>query len=103
MVEKRKCELSLAEFVKHAWKVIEPGQPYVHGWHIDFICAHLEAITDGVVLDNGELYNRLLVNVPPGTMKSLLIGVFWPAWEWGPRRMPHMRQATAAASAIAPA
>lgn len=98
MVEKRKCELSLAEFVKLAWRVIEPGQPYVHGWHIDFICAHLEAITDEVVLDTGELYNRLLVNVPPGTMKSLLIGVFWPAWEWGPRNMPHMRYVCAAHS-----
>ncbi len=98
VVEKRKCELSLAEFVKHAWRVIEPGQPYVHGWHIDFICAHLEAITDGVELDSGELYNRLLVNVPPGTMKSLLIGVFWPAWEWGPRNMPHMRYVCAAHS-----
>lgn len=97
-VEKRKCELSLAKFVRHAWAVIEPGQPYVHGWHIDFICAHLEAITDGVVLDNDELYNRLLVNVPPGTMKSLLIGVFWPAWEWGPRNMPHMRYVCAAHS-----
>lgn len=98
MVEKRKCELSLAEFVKHAWSVIEPGQPYVHGWHIDFICAHLEAITDGEALPNGDLYNRLLVNVPPGTMKSLLIGVFWPAWEWGPRNMPHMRYVCAAHS-----
>lgn len=92
-IEKRKCEVSLAEFVRSAWHVIEPEQPYVHGWHIDFICAHLEAITDGV-----EDYNRLLVNVPPGTMKSLLIGVFWPAWEWGPRNMPHMRYVCASHS-----
>jgi hypothetical protein len=28
--------------------------------------------------------NRLLMNVPPGFMKSLLTDVFWPAWEWGP-------------------
>jgi predicted phage terminase large subunit-like protein len=97
-IEKRKCEISLAEFVRCAWSVIEPGQPYVHGWHIDFICAHLEAITDGIELDTGELYNRLLVNVPPGTMKSLLIGVFWPAWEWGPRNLPHMRYVCAAHS-----
>jgi hypothetical protein len=26
--------------------------------------------------------NRLLVNQPPGSMKSLLVSVFWPAWEW---------------------
>jgi hypothetical protein len=24
-------------------------------------------------------------------MKSLLTNVFWPAWEWGPRNMPHLR------------
>jgi len=31
IIEKRKCELSLAEFVKAAWHVIEPEQLYVHG------------------------------------------------------------------------
>ena len=98
-VQKRKCEVSLAEFVKQAWHIIEPGQPYIHGWHIDFICAHLEAITDEVTFEeDGSYYNRLLVNVPPGTMKSLLIGVFWPAWEWGPRNMPHMRYVCASHS-----
>jgi len=97
-IEKRKCEMSLAEFVKAAWHIIEPGQEYVHGFHIDFICAHLEAITDGELNDDGTFYNRLLVNVPPGTMKSLLIGVFWPAWEWGPRNMPHTRYVCASHS-----
>ena len=24
-------------------------------------------------------------------MKRLLVDVFWPAWEWGPCNMPHMR------------
>ena len=28
------------------------------------------------------LQNRLLINQPPGTMKSLLVSVLWPAWEW---------------------
>ena len=98
IIEKRKCELSLAEFVKSAWHVIEPEQPYVHGWHIDFICAHLEAITRGEMLNDDTYYNRLLTNVPPGTMKSLLVGVFWPAWEWGPQNMPSMRYVCASHS-----
>ena len=98
IIEKRKCELSLAEFVKAAWHVIEPEQPYVHGWHIDFICAHLEAITRGEMLDDDTYYNRLLTNVPPGTMKSLTVGVFWPAWEWGPQNMPSMRYVCASHS-----
>ena len=99
VINKKRCEMSLAAFVRMAWHIIEPGQPYIHGWHIDFICSHLEAITDGVTFEeDGSYYNRLLVNVPPGTMKSLLIGVFWPAWEWGPRSMPHMRYVCASHS-----
>jgi predicted phage terminase large subunit-like protein len=25
---------------------------------------------------------NLVINIPPGTLKSLLVNVFWPAWEW---------------------
>jgi len=82
---------SLVKFVRMAWHIIEPGSPYVHGWHIDFLCAHLEAIADGVEIEEGEFYNRLLINVPPGAMKSLLTSVFWPAWIWGPKQQPHKR------------
>ena len=39
-IEKRKCEMSLAAFVKSAWHVIEPSQPYIEGFHNEFICAH---------------------------------------------------------------
>lgn len=90
-IDQNDCEESLSDFVRLAWHVVEPGAEYVHGWHIDFICAHLEAITDELQFDDGSYYNRLLINVPPGTMKSLLTNVFWPSWEWGPRNMPHLR------------
>lgn len=86
-LDRADCADSLAEFIRQAWHIIEPGQPYVHGWHIDAVCAHLEAITDGEDIR----YNRLLLNIPPGTMKSLMVNVFWPAWEWGPKHMPHLR------------
>lgn len=75
---------TLSGFVREAWHVLEPANPYIHGWHVDAICEHLEAITSGQI-------NRLLINVPPGTMKSLLSGVFWPAWEWGPIGRPATR------------
>ena len=95
-IQKRRCELSLANFIKKAWHVVEPGQPYVDNWHISLIAAHLEAITDGHVLEDGSPYNRLLINVPPGTMKSMIVNIFWPSWEWGPRNMPHLRYICAA-------
>jgi len=75
---------SLSEFVRAAWHVLEPANPYVHGWHIDCMCEHLEAVTKNQI-------NRLLINVPPGMMKSLLTSVFWPAWEWGPAGLPSHR------------
>lgn len=78
---------SLAGFVREAWHVLEPSNSYIHGWHIDAICRHLEAVTDGRI-------TRLLINVPPGTMKSLIVSVFWPAWEWGPRGLPSIRYLT---------
>jgi predicted phage terminase large subunit-like protein len=83
-IEREACHRSLATFVREAWHVLEPAQPYIHGWHIDAVCQHLEAVTHGDI-------TRLLVNVPPGTMKSMLMNVFWPAWEWGPLQRPAMR------------
>lgn len=86
---RNKCQ-SLSGFIEEGWHVLEPNKLFVPNWHIDLICDHLEAITHGKFLEMG-LPNRLLVNVPPGTMKSLIISVFWPAWEWGPMRLPSMR------------
>ena len=83
-VERELCRRSLAEFAKRAWSVLEPAAELKWGWALDAICQHLEAVTDGRI-------TRLLMNVPPGSMKSLLTGVIWPAWEWGPRGMPEMR------------
>src|SRR5262249_35008565 len=54
------------------------------GWPLWAMCEHLEAV------DAGEI-TRLLINIPPGHMKSLLTDVFFPAWQWGPRGKAHHR------------
>jgi len=74
----------LLEFVRYFWDVLEPQTPFVEGWALEAVCEHLEAVTFGEI-------TRLLINVPPGFMKSLLTDVFWPAWEAGPMNMPHFR------------
>lgn len=78
------AEESLVSFIELMWPVLEPGRPFVKGWAIDAICDHLQAVTRRQI-------RKLLINVPPGCMKSLTTNVFWPAWEWGPRRLPHLR------------
>lgn len=66
---------SLREFVRQAWPIVEPSTPFVPGWHIDAVIDHLKAVTRGDI-------RNLLINVPPRHMKSLLVAVLWPAWEW---------------------
>lgn len=83
-----RCE-TLAGFVREAWHVLEPNAKFQHSWHIDAICDHLEAVTAGRI-------NRLLINVPPGSMKSLLVSVLWQAWEWGPKGLRSLRYLTTA-------
>src|SRR5262245_5514463 len=77
-------EGGLLEFVRYFWSVVEPETKLVEGWLLEAICQHLEAITFGKI-------TRLLVNVPPGSMKSLMVNVFWPAWEWGAMNLSHHR------------
>lgn len=73
---------SLRDFVRQAWHVLEPNTDYVTNWHIDAICDHLEACSRGEI-------TKLIINVPPGHMKSLLTCVFWCAWEW--INKPHLK------------
>lgn len=47
----------------------------MHGWHIDAIAEHLEAVSAGQI-------RRIIINVPPRHMKSLSVAVAWPAWSW---------------------
>lgn len=72
---------TLSGFMREAWHVLEPRAPLVWNWHLDAICDHLEAVTWGKI-------NRLLINVPPGSSKSLTTSVLWQAWEW---TFPHLR------------
>lgn len=82
--ERALCASSLATFARLAWPVLEPATPLKWGWALDAMCEHLEAVSRGQIL-------RLLENVPPGSMKSLLTGVLWPAWEWGPLGKQELR------------
>ena len=79
-----RCERSLLDFVELMWPVVDPGQPFVRGRVQEAIAMHLEAVTFGKI-------KNLLANVPPGSTKTYLVNVFWPAWEWGPRNRPDLR------------
>lgn len=86
--DRSRAELSLLEFTKQAWAVLEPGIEFKTGWAVQAIAEHLQAVTVGHI-------KRLLINVPPGMSKSMLTNVFWPCWEWGPKGKSQYRYISA--------
>ena len=71
----RKAEHSLRHFNQSAFRVLETEDKYVHGWHIDYICEHLELVLEGKI-------KRLIINIGPRHMKSLGVTVGFPVWVW---------------------
>lgn len=76
------CEKDFFSFVEWGWKVIEPGRPFESNWHLRSICNHLDAIIKGKI-------KRLIVMVPPRTMKSSLVSILFPVWAW--IHKPHLK------------
>lgn len=70
-----KARRRLREFVEQAWHVLEPSTVFVPGMACEAICEHVQAVSENRIRD-------LIINVPPGSAKSLLTAVFWPAWVW---------------------
>ncbi len=65
----------LRHFVSQSWNILEPSAKYVPNWHIDAVAEHLEYCAMGQI-------KNLIINQPPGTMKSRLASVCYPAWRW---------------------
>jgi predicted phage terminase large subunit-like protein len=76
---------TFAGFVNEAWEVLEPRNPLKWSWHLQAMCDHLEAIS------RGTMTPWLIINVPPGSSKSMIVSVMWQAWVWGPFGNPASR------------
>ena len=77
-----KARRSLADFVKASWPIYEPVTELVWNWHIDVICDHVQALLEDRLIQDGRVIRNLIINVPPGSMKSSILSVAVPAWMW---------------------
>jgi predicted phage terminase large subunit-like protein len=66
---------SLPDFIRQAWYIVEPTRPLIWNWHLDVLCDVLTKASEGKI-------KRIVINVPPGTGKSMFVTVMWNAWEW---------------------
>lgn len=76
-----------AEFCRQAWHVIEPATTLEWNWHHTLLCNTLQALFESW-LRAGEVQNYVppilntVINVCPGSLKSRITNVFFPAWVW---------------------
>ena len=63
-------------FIWKCFRTILPGTRYLPNWHIDAIVYRLLQVRDGEI-------TRLLINVPPRSLKSISVSVAYVAWLLG--------------------
>ncbi|MEX2648626.1 MAG: phage terminase large subunit [Alphaproteobacteria bacterium] len=66
----------LASFVAKTFATVNPGAEFQPGWHIELIAEHLAACGRAEI-------TRLVINLPPRSLKSIIVSVAWPAWLMG--------------------
>jgi predicted phage terminase large subunit-like protein len=76
-------------FLECAFYVLNPSQAFVPSWHLEAIAEYLNAVEQGDI-------QRLIINMPPRSLKSLSSTVAWSAYLLG--RNPAMRVITASYS-----
>jgi len=83
-LESSVCRDSLWQFVRRFWPTVIP-ENLIYNWHMEALCNVLQEAAERVFQGERRRHD-LVVNIPPGTSKSSIVSVFFPAWCW--IRMP---------------
>jgi predicted phage terminase large subunit-like protein len=71
-----KYKINLEDFIKNSFSILNPSTKFLPNWHIDLIAYKLNEVAKGNI-------KRLIINVPPRSLKSTCVSVAWPAWLLG--------------------
>jgi len=63
-------------FTEKVFYTLNPGENFVWGWYLDAISWQLERVRRGEI-------KRLIINLPPRSLKSIMASVAWPAFLLG--------------------
>lgn len=73
---------NLSAFTQRCFTDLMPAQPYKHSWHLDALAYRLSEVAAGRT-------KRLIITLPPRSLKSLSASIAFPAWLLG--HDPHRR------------
>ena len=67
---------SLALFTERVFQHLNPNTTFLANWHIDLIASEIEDVLNGKT-------KRLIINVPPRSLKSIMTSIAAVAWQLG--------------------
>ena len=71
---------SFYNFLVYFWPVI-CNKEFKTNWHIEYLCKELEKVAYNVANGLPKEYD-LIINISPGTTKSIICSQMFPAWCW---------------------
>lgn len=74
------CKASFADFVREFWSTV-CDDPLVWNWHMQFLCDELQEMAERVFRNERKKHD-LIINISPGSSKSLIASVMYNAWCW---------------------
>ena len=74
------CNRDFYWFLRYFWPVVSSSE-FVPNWHIEYICGELQGIAERVASRLPKEHD-LIINVPPGTTKSITCSIMFPIWCW---------------------
>jgi predicted phage terminase large subunit-like protein len=67
---------NLVAFLQRCFQTVSPGAPFLPNWHIEAIAYQLERVLRGEI-------RRLIITLPPRSLKSISVSVAFPAFVLG--------------------
>jgi hypothetical protein len=75
------CRRSFTQFVRRFWHAVPGAAPLRWNWHMDVICGALQGAAERVFAGL-PCEEDLIFSIPPGTSKSSIASILFPAWLW---------------------
>lgn len=70
-------------FVQAFWRSCGERAPFMGNWHLEVVCLLLEAMaTESSSSECGFELDSHVINVQPGSGKTMITSILWPAWVW---------------------
>ncbi len=96
LIQRELNNRSFYQFLLWAWPVLSSHE-FMDNWHIKYLCDILQEMVERVGDFKPKLYD-LLINIPPGSTKTIICSIALPVWCW--TRWPWMRFITASYSSV---